>query len=67
MATIKIHNVATGEIIEREMNAQELQQCQADKARSEAESEAQAQKAAIRLALLERLGISEEEAKILLS
>lgn len=67
MLKVKIHNVETGEIIEREMTAQELQQWEADKAKSEAEIQAQTQKAAARLVLLERLGITEEEAKLLLS
>ena len=35
--TIKIHNAETGEIIEREMNADELKQWNKDKANAEAE------------------------------
>ena len=30
MTTIKIHNVETGEVIEREMNAEELTQWESD-------------------------------------
>lgn len=67
MSIIKIHNVSTGEIIEREMNAEELFQWEADKLAAQAELELQAQKALARSALLERLGITEEEAKLLLS
>ncbi len=60
------HNVTTGEIIERELTAAELEQLQKDQAEyanKQAEAEA---KAATRQALLTRLGITEEEAKILL-
>jgi hypothetical protein len=64
---IKIHNVETGEIVEREMNAEELAQLEADNSKSaqrEAEAEATA---AQKAALLERLGITQDEAKLLLS
>lgn len=67
MTIIKIHNVETGEIIEREMNAEELTQWEADKAKAEAEAEAKAQAQASKAALLQKLGITEEEAKLLLS
>lgn len=63
---IKIHNAETNEVIEREMNAEELAQRQKDtKQAEEAQANAQAQVAA-KAALLERLGITEEEAKLLL-
>jgi hypothetical protein len=67
MSDLVIHNVATGEIIEREMNAEELTQRKADKAQADqrqAEAEARATQKA---ALLDRLGITEDEAKLLLS
>ena len=60
------HNVTTGEIIERELTADELAQLKADKAETKAEAEAQAQKAADKAALLAKLGISAEEATLLL-
>jgi regulator of protease activity HflC (stomatin/prohibitin superfamily) len=64
---IKFHNVETGEVIEREMNAEELAQWEADKAEAaERKAEAEA-KAAQKAALLERLGITEDEAKLLLA
>lgn len=70
MTHIKIHNIKTGEVIEREMNAEELAQWQADKAQSEAEAQAKAkakaEAEAAKAALLEKLGITEEEAKLLL-
>jgi hypothetical protein len=67
MTTIKIHNVETGEVIEREMNAEELTQWELDKAATAAKAEAAGQAAAAKAALLEKLGITEEEAKLLLS
>lgn len=67
MTTIKIHNVETGEVIEREMNAEELAQWELDKAQAEAAVQAKAEAAAAKAALLEKLGITEEEAKLLLS
>ncbi len=63
---IKIHNLQTGEIIEREMNADELAQWEADKITAEAKAQYEAEAAAARQALLAKLGITEEEAKLLL-
>lgn len=64
---IKIHNTQTNEVIDREMNAEEFAQYNADKAaQAAAQAEAEA-KAAEKAALLDRLGISAEEAKLLLS
>lgn len=67
MPIIKIHNVETGEITEREMTAEEIAQREADEAAALAEKEAQAAALAKRQALLERLGITEEEARLLLA
>jgi hypothetical protein len=67
MTTIKIHNIESGEVIEREMTADELTQWEADKAQAEAEAQAKAQAEAAKAALLQKLGITEEEAKLLLS
>ena len=64
---ITIHNAETGEVIEREMNATELAQLEADKADAVLVREALAQKAAEKSALLAKLGITEDEAKLLLS
>ena len=61
------HNVETGEIMEREMNAEELAQWEADKAEQAATAQAEAQKAADKAALLAKLGINDDEAKLLLS
>jgi hypothetical protein len=63
---IKIHNVATDEVELREMNDAEFAQWEtnnAEAAQRQAEAEA---KAAQRAALLNKLGITEDEAKLLL-
>ena len=63
---IRIHNLETNEIIDREMNNAEFAAYEADQA-VEATRKAEAEaKAATRAALLTRLGITEEEARILL-
>jgi hypothetical protein len=64
---IKIHNVATGETVEREMNAAEVKQYEADQLAAQTRAEAEATKATEKAALLTRLGISDDEAKLLLS
>jgi len=63
---VRIHDIETNEVIDREMNDQEFAQWQADQeAAAAALAEAEA-KAAQRQALLERLGITQEEAQLLL-
>jgi hypothetical protein len=64
---ITIHNIETGEIIEREMNAAELSQTTKDAQAEKNRTEAEAQKAADKAALLAKLGITDDEAKLLLS
>jgi hypothetical protein len=65
-----IVNCETGETVERELNAEELaQQATEEAAVQAAEAARQAEvatKAAQRQAVLNRLGITEEEARILL-
>ncbi len=64
--TIRIHDLATNEVIDREMNDAEFAQYEADQAaQATAQAEAEA-KATAKAALLERLGITEEEAQLLL-
>jgi len=63
---IKFINAETGEEIEREMNAEELAQWEADQASAAARQAAEAAKAAERAALLSKLGITEDEARLLL-
>jgi hypothetical protein len=60
-------NATTNEVIEREMNEQELAQYEADQAANAAAQAEAAAKAHERSALLAKLGITEDEAKLLLS
>ena len=63
---IKEHNATTNEIIERQPTSDELTQMQNDALRAEQElAEAEAKEAA-RQALLDKLGITADEAKLLL-
>jgi hypothetical protein len=67
---IRIHNVESGEIIDREMNDDEFAAWEANKialdaietAAAEAKAKAELEKAA----LLDRLGLTEDELKIIL-
>lgn len=63
---IRIHNVELNEVIDREMNDAEFAQWKIDKAASEAQAQAKAEAEAKRQALLDKLGITEEEARLLL-
>ena len=60
------HNVETGEVVERDMTTEELAQHQADQAAYAARLAEAETKTAARQALLARLGITEEEAALLL-
>ena len=63
---VRIHNVETNEVIDREMNDAEFAQWQADQAANAvAEAEAES-KAAQRQAILDRLGLTSDEAKLIL-
>ncbi len=63
---VKIHNIETDEIIEREMTDAEFAKYEADKAQYLVEQgEAQA-KVAERQAILDRLGLTVDEAKLIL-
>ena len=64
---LTIHNSETGEVIEREMNDAELAQNKKDAAERLAKVETEAQKSAEKAALLAKLGITDDEAKLLLS
>jgi hypothetical protein len=63
---IKIHDIETGEIIEREMTNAEFKQYEADQAVEVARQAEIETKAAEKQALLDRLGITADEAKLLL-
>lgn len=64
--TITIHNMETNEIEIREMNDAEFAQWELDQASRAAEIVALADKEAARQELLNRLGITADEAKLLL-
>lgn len=64
---VTIHNTETNEIIEREMNADEYAQVIIDEENDEKLVAEKATKAAARAALLAKLGITTEEASLLLS
>lgn len=67
MSKIIEHNIETGEVIEREMTAAEKAQQNKDVAEAEAKAEAERARATAKADLLERLGITEEEAQLLLA
>jgi hypothetical protein len=60
------HNSTTGEYIQREMTDYEWEQTQLVEARDAAKAAEDAAKAAAKQALLARLGITADEAKLLL-
>ena len=63
---VRIHDISTDEVIDREMNDTEFAQYEADQAAQAAADAAATQKTADRAALLAQLGITEEQAKLLL-
>jgi hypothetical protein len=65
--TVIIHNAETGEVIERAANAEELKQMAKDKAESKAQKDEAEAKATAKAELLTKLGITEDEARLLLS
>jgi len=67
MTKILEHNVQTGEAVEREMTIQELAQFAKDKSKAENELAGEAKAESDKAALLVKLGITADEAKLLLS
>jgi hypothetical protein len=67
MTTIKIHNVETGEIDERDMNKSELDALKKQVALDEAIAAEREAKLTAKEALLSKLGITADEAALLLS
>lgn len=63
---VRIHDLSTDEVIDREMNDAEFAQYEADQAAAAERAAAEAAKAAEKEALLARLGITADEAKLLL-
>ena len=64
---IRIHNVETDEVIDREMNAEELKQHNEYLAELDKIEKKVAADAAAKQALLAKIGITAEEAQLLLS
>ena len=64
---IRIHDTSVDEVIDREMNDAEFAQYEAEQATQAAQAEAQAQADAAKAALLTKLGITADEAKLLMS
>ena len=63
---VRIHDISTDEVIDREMNDAEFTQYQAQQSeQAQAQAEAEA-KAAEKSALLARLGLTEDELKTIL-
>lgn len=65
--TIAIHDIETDQIVERELNAEELAQWEADQAKEAAEAQSKAAKAAEKVAVLAKLGLTADEVAALLS
>jgi hypothetical protein len=63
---IRIHDTETNTIVDREMTAKELADYKNDVLNREAEEVAKQSKVESKIALLERLGITVEEASLLL-
>jgi hypothetical protein len=63
---VRIHDLSTDEVIDREMNDAEFAQYEADQAAQAERIAAEAAKVAEKEALLSRLGISADEAQLLL-
>jgi len=64
---VRIHDLSTDEVIDREMNDAEFAQYEAGQAEAAERAAVEAAKAAEKEALLARLGISADEAKLLLA
>lgn len=61
------HNVETGETVERDATTAEIKQREADAAKQAAVEKAEADKESAKAAILERLGITADEAALLLA
>ncbi len=65
--TNKIFDISTGEEIITPLSPEEIVQIEANIAKAEIQAETQAAKAAEKQAILDQLGITAEQAKLLLS
>ena len=64
---VRIHNVETNEVIDREMNNDEFAKWEIAAAKEAAELQTIADQEAAKLALLKKMGLTADEAKLLLS
>ena len=64
---IRVHNSETNEIVDREMTDAEFVQYEIDQTKYQADKAEAEAKATAKVALLDRLGITADEAKLLLS
>lgn len=64
--TIRIHNIETNEVIDRPMTDEEFDEFKANKAKQLAKEVEAETKTAERQAILDRLGLTADEAKLLL-
>ena len=64
---IRIHDISTNEIIDRQMNDEEFAVYTKEQEANALAQAEEAKKATAKAALLEKLGITEAEAKLLLS
>jgi len=64
---VRIHDTSTNEIVDREMNDAELAQHEIDQAAASARKADEQANATAKVALLAKLGITADEAKLLLS
>lgn len=67
MTKIVEHNIETGEVVEREMTADELAQMEKDQKDVQTQRDNEAAQATEKAALLERLGLTDDEFKTLIS
>ena len=63
---VRIHDLKTDEVIDREMNDAEFAQYQADQSTAKIAQDAKAKAEADKAALLARLGLTEDELKTIL-
>ena len=63
---VRIHDLATNEVIDREMNDAEFAEYEADQAKQAAKQAEAESKAVQRQAILDRLGLTADEAKLIL-
>ena len=63
---VRIHNIETDEVIDREMNDAEFQEWQTQQEAIKIAAEAKAKAEADKAALLARLGLTEDELKTIL-